>query len=1112
MNDEKKFKSIEELLEAREKLDKILEEEFRKEVTIIFTDIKGSTQFFETRGDIEGLSMIRKHNEMHFPTIEAYGGRVVKTIGDAIMAVFEDAASAVRATIEMQNNLLYYNKGKQPSDQIHIRIGINTGVALYKDDDVYGDAVNLAARVESMAEPDHILISDSVYNLIKDTDDIICRFHGKSEFKGKSGETKIYRVVWSEEQLVEESTFKKTGTRRTVKKAAPQKPVFEIDASLEGEHLKVSSYERFRGEEKTIHHYEDIKISGDEISRLCREVTGLLNRANKRGRVSKEILKQLQSTGHLLFDAVLTGDVKSKLASTGAAELILRLDDNLVHIPWELLYDGKQFLCQRFSMGRIVSTRQSVTEGVARNVGKPLKMLVLADPRGDLAHSAEEGSKIRDVLDAESELINANIKSSDVTVDYVKSKIRDFDIIHYAGHADYDTQNPANSGWLLSDGKFSSDVVRNMAGGRPLPALVFANGCQSGTTEQWGVTEDYEEQIFGLANAFLLAGVQHYIGTFWDILDSPGADFAIAFYQEILDGQSIGEAVRRARMELIDRYGEDTIVWASYMLYGDPSRVYIDETEQDIEEDKAEAVTAASPTASASEQPVAAVSGGVRGGAGEAAGVRTKGPSFTKISVGLLAVLLLVLAGVLIAKFTGGEKPIVSQVETGPEAGAYERAFAALRNGNAPRAEQAFLAMSQKEGDSAKGLEGLAAVYYETGKTEQARRKAEQALQQDPGRMYAQVILGKIAVDEGDYASAREKFVAATGSEGGAEWQRAVAYNQLGRIYAAKGNDNQAVDSYQKASEMAPDMTEAKANRGVVLARMGKVEEAQKVLEQAREADPNDEMVASLLRDIAMRRQMAMDSEKQERIRNMVNDLADRKESGDASTSASAGDEWTSRPLTITFLDLRSLGLIPGREGENEFLLLKLTQNFQEDGRVKVVDRAMLEAMLNELNISSSELADPATALRLGRLLSARLIATGSIIRDSESLQVSMRVIETETSDVAVALAETMDRKMSVSKVADKLSGMLLEKIDSSFPVRGAVKEIRDGEVVLNIGSDVGVEQGMKLNLVEPRIRGEGRVLGKVEVSELHESESVATVLEKKVELYKDMKVEQPAR
>ena len=1107
MTDEKKeFKSIEELLEAREKLDKILEEEFRKEVTIIFTDIKGSTEYFETRGDIAGLSMIRKHNEMHFPTIEAYGGRVVKTIGDAIMAVFDDPASAVRATIEMQNNLLYFNKSHTKSEQIHIRIGINTGVALHKDDDIYGDAVNLAARVESKAQPDQILISDSVYHAVKDTDDIICRFHTKASFKGKTEEVKVYRIVWSEEQLVEESSFKKTGTRRMARRDEEKKIIFEIDASLEKNHLKLSCFERIKGEERTIHHYEDLKIEIEKITGTCKETTNLLNRANKRGRVSKEILKQLQTNGQLLFDTVLSEDAKKKLADTKALDLMLRLDDNLVHIPWELLYDGKQFLCQRFSMGRIVSTRQAVSEGVARSVGKPLKMLILSDPRGDLPHSSEEGSKIRDVLDTESDLINSNLKTNEITAEFVKSKLRDFDIVHYAGHADYDIKDPANSGWLLHDGKFSSADIRQMVGGRPLPALVFANGCQSGATDQWEVTDDYEEQIFGLANAFLISGVQHYIGTFWDILDSPGADFAIAFYREMLDGQSVGEAVRRARMDLIDKYGEDTIVWASYMLYGDPSRTYIltDEEEDQVPEKAADSI----------QEPVAAVAGAMRGAASASTSLdsspRTKGPSFATISLGILAILLVLLVGVLVMRSTGTTDgpQVVPQVKVSADAGAYEKAFALLRNGKAAEAEKAFLAMAQGD-NPAEGQEGLAALFYETGRTDEARNKAAQALREDPDRLYAHVILGRVALDEEDYETARNEFVTASKLKGGLEWQRSVAFNQLGRIYAANGDNAQAIQNYASAAQADPKNTEAMANQGVVLARMGKTEEAVKVLEEAKKADPNDIVVASLLRDVVARQQLAMDSEKQARVRETLNDLMARSESGETPAAAAASDEWTSRPMTITFLDLRSVGMIPGREGENDYINLMLTQAFQKEGSVKVVDRTMLDALLNELKLSSSDLADPRTALKLGRLLSARLITTGSIIRDSESIQVSIRVVETETSDIPVALAEPMERKLPISKVSKKIAEMLLNQIKREFPIRGVITKVRGNELVLNIGSNVGLKEGKKLAIVDPKIEGKNRVLGTVEITELGKVESKARIIEKRVRVYADMKVEE---
>src|SRR5262245_53752341 len=67
------------------------------EVIILFSDIQGSTAYFERNGDVEGLAMVQHHNDLAFPVIEGEGGRVVKTIGDAIMACFKDPVSAIRA-------------------------------------------------------------------------------------------------------------------------------------------------------------------------------------------------------------------------------------------------------------------------------------------------------------------------------------------------------------------------------------------------------------------------------------------------------------------------------------------------------------------------------------------------------------------------------------------------------------------------------------------------------------------------------------------------------------------------------------------------------------------------------------------------------------------------------------------------------------------------------------------------------------------------------------------------------------------------------------------------------------------------------------------------------
>ena len=84
-----------------------------------------------------------------------------------------------------------------------------------------------------------------------------------------------------------------------------------------------------------------------------------------------------------------------------------------------------------------------------------------------------------------------------------------------------------------------------MGGLQPMPSLVFSNACQSGHSGEWRIGEEDEQRIFGLANAYLLSGVQHYIGTFWEILDEPSSQFAKLFTALSVEGESVGEAVRK---------------------------------------------------------------------------------------------------------------------------------------------------------------------------------------------------------------------------------------------------------------------------------------------------------------------------------------------------------------------------------------------------------------------------------------------------------------------------------------------------------------------------------------------------------------------------------------
>src|SRR5437870_9755824 len=196
---------LQELLEARAQAEQELEK-LRAPMTILFSDIKGSTAYAEKKGDVEYMGMINRHNSILFPVIEGAGGRVVKTIGDAILACFQDPAGAVKAAAGMQRALAEDREGRADIDQIHIRIGLHTGLGLIKDGDVFGDVVNAASRVQHQADVEQVLITDVLLEAAK-TAGFECAKMGRAELKGKDEPIDLYAVAWSEtatQQLIEQ--------------------------------------------------------------------------------------------------------------------------------------------------------------------------------------------------------------------------------------------------------------------------------------------------------------------------------------------------------------------------------------------------------------------------------------------------------------------------------------------------------------------------------------------------------------------------------------------------------------------------------------------------------------------------------------------------------------------------------------------------------------------------------------------------------------------------------------------------------------------------------------------------------------------------------------------
>jgi len=413
MSDKDKWSQLDEILRKRKELDEIIDSRFKRPAIILFTDIVGSTTFFSTRGDIEGQLMIQRHNDLLIPLLSQYRGTLIETIGDAIFASFEEPSKAVACAVKMQETLAQDNHRRSEKDHIQVRIGINMGSGYVEAGHVHGIVVNTAERIKSLAGAGQILISESAYHALQPGQDPLCGFLDKVRVKGIEEEIKIYQVMWNEDRRQEGAHLRALRNGGTGGELV-------LEASRENGSIKVCVYEKTDGGERTLRPYENVEVAWEQIDANRREVITLLNRANRRAKVTPEILDSLKKSGHILFDLLLPPKAREKISSTEAKNLVLYVDDKLVHIPWELLFDGKQFLCRRFAMGRIVSTRQAPTSLSSRTLKAPFKVLILADPRGDLDASYREGMEVKNFLDEKREVFHVDFKSHPVDVPFVK--------------------------------------------------------------------------------------------------------------------------------------------------------------------------------------------------------------------------------------------------------------------------------------------------------------------------------------------------------------------------------------------------------------------------------------------------------------------------------------------------------------------------------------------------------------------------------------------------------------------------------------------------------------------------------------------------------------------
>jgi serine/threonine protein kinase/class 3 adenylate cyclase len=189
--------NIDRLLKVRAEVDQELRRH-RDFLTVLFTDVVGSTSYFDRFGDTYGLMMLQRHAKLASSVVNEFGGKVIKTIGDSVMAEFSQPAWGVRAAVEIQRRVGTLNRSLSPDDRLQLRIGINHGPAFRHEKDLFGDAVNLAARITKRTGPAQVLVSSTVRIALADQPEFHLAPLGEVTIAGKTGKEDIFEVIWTD--------------------------------------------------------------------------------------------------------------------------------------------------------------------------------------------------------------------------------------------------------------------------------------------------------------------------------------------------------------------------------------------------------------------------------------------------------------------------------------------------------------------------------------------------------------------------------------------------------------------------------------------------------------------------------------------------------------------------------------------------------------------------------------------------------------------------------------------------------------------------------------------------------------------------------------------------
>lgn len=273
----------------------------------------------------------------------------------------------------------------------------------------------------------------------------------------------------------------------------------------------------------------------------------------------------VRSLGQLVQRLVLHPDFRALLADDSYSEIVI--STNEFSIPWEAIANGNSFLGLQRPLTRRLQSLRPLAHTTRILYRSTLRVLIAADPTGDLPGTAYEAEQIENLLLKRAERFDVRrLTGSECTRLELLPLLAEADIFHYAGHAYFDTERPKESGLILHDGQLFASEIENYLD-RQSPSLVFLNACQSTAFADASVVVS-GQTMAGLAHPFISSGSEAVIGAALPVPDRQAADFATHLYTGLVTGDSLAVSMWRARCALVDAHGIEDPCWTSFLLFG----------------------------------------------------------------------------------------------------------------------------------------------------------------------------------------------------------------------------------------------------------------------------------------------------------------------------------------------------------------------------------------------------------------------------------------------------------------------------------------------------------------------------------------------------------------